>query len=202
MFKEILSKARGQEREVEFNLGPISVTMSADRLRSLKLMEAPVGDIDKNLERAEHTGIKPLSLRDIYSQVGEDELRNLVLFDANPGALITNRWRIIEKGNEENPAKLQLCGRFGNYDVELMPPIEVPLDTPLFTGVTIQSYEIGGMSASLAEVVHVVKENHRSENSGASFGMPATVDYLQESILFSDSEGNLLPHDEHPFFEN
>jgi len=194
MAKEILSRFRSKEEAVELKFGPVSVSMGPQIYHDVRSM-LPIQNTERNLEFAAEKGIKPLSLREIFSQIKPEELRNTVLFDTPPvPGFPGNHWRIIEINKEEESATLQLCGTFGNHDYDLIPPVNVPLDTLMFTGVSVQQFELGGLPASLRETVKAVEEAEKKD----SFEYPKSLKHLGETILWPNSRGELVTADKHP----
>lgn len=171
---------------VNLKFGSVSVDIDSrvyDKIKFLSYIQST----EFNLKLAEKDGIKPLSLKEISEQIDSDTLGKAVLFDT-PSVLPGNHWRVVEVDKEKASAILQLCGNFGNYDYSMIPPVNIPLDTPMFTGISIQEYELNGSSVSLKEVVEVV---------GDILGTPGPLNYPEslkhrgETILWSNSNGEL-----------
>ncbi len=170
-------------------------------------------DFDKyDLSVAERKGIKPLSLKEILDQIG-GEFANAVLFDTSPGGLRPggNHWRVaevVEVVGGKNYATLEPCSVFGNgdgFDNSIFPIRRVgketiPLDTPLFTGVSIQRFELDGSPVNLAEVTRAVRKA-TPEGSIRPKPLPASIAWKGETILWSDSRGKLLEAGNHPSFK-
>jgi len=161
-------------------------TVDVPDLRELRTT-IPFQSTRSNLNLAERRGVKPLSLGDVLSQVDKETLDNSVLFDTPPLAgFAGNHWRLIDIDSETNVGSLQLCGAFGNYDYGAVPPIQVPCEAPMFTGLSHQLFEIDGKPAVLGEVVDRVRESRIEQN-----GYPKNVKYNGETILWSDATGVL-----------
>lgn len=194
MIENFLSRFRHKEEKVELRFGSVSVNIDPRVYNDIRLM-LPIANTEYNLSLARESGIKPLSLREIFEQVGPEALRNTVLFDTPlTGGFGGNHWRVIEIDKEKDSATLQLCGIFGNYDYDIVPPLNVPLDTSMFTGVSIQKFELGGLPASLRETVKAVEEARRQ-----GIRYPKSFKQIGETILWSNSKGELLTTDKHPF---
>jgi len=144
-------------------------------------------NVDWLLGRASELGLKPLCLADVLSQIEEEEIERIVLFDSVPSLGLVGRhcWRIINLDREEETASLQLCGPFGNYDDEVS-SVEVSLDRPLFTGISKHNYRIDGSFVDLNEVIQARKEGIKYARS--------------EVILWSDEEGGLRSRENHPYW--
>jgi len=166
----------------EFNLGPITITSTSCEPLGL------LGNVGLNLKHAEKNGIKPLSYREIAEQLPEG-LENAVLFDTpkSPG-LVGNHWRVVSQAEET--VTLQMCGIFGNHDEPDIFPVEVAKNLPLFTGLSLQKYELDGRPATLAQTTQT---NHQARENGLDH--PIGLKYLGEEILFSDGQGLLTPLD-------
>ncbi len=113
-----------------------------------EFLSMPICSNAVNLRLAEEIGIKPLSLREILDQIGLEKIESAVLFDTPP-SLLGNHWRVTEM--TEETATIQFCSIFGNRDYLRIPPAEVSLDQVLFTGVSIQEFELDGRPATLTE---------------------------------------------------
>jgi hypothetical protein len=195
MIENIISRFKHKEEKVELRFGPVSASVDPRVYRDIMRM-LPIGDTEFNLSLAKENGIKPLSLREIFGQAGPEVLRNAVLFDTSPGGLGGNHWRILEIDREKDSATLQLCGTFGNHDYDLVPPVHVPLDTSMFTGISIQKLELGGLPASLREATKAVEEVRRQ-----GLDYPESLKYIGETILWSNSKGELVTADKHPVLQ-
>ncbi len=81
----------------------------------------------------------PLTFREIQNHLSENP-ESWVLFDTVPGTFTGNHWRVanIDPGN--GGVTLKFCGNFGNYDIKGIEPFTMSIDTPFFTGVSVQKY--------------------------------------------------------------
>ena len=195
MLKEFVSRFRRPKEKVELEFGPVSVLVDAETLEKINLMH-PVQNTKLNLEEAERVDIKPLSLGEIVDQIDPSDLNNIVLFDTAPDHAIGNHWRITGMNREKKTATLQYCGVFGNYDNTIIPPLKIPLDAPLFTGISIQQFEIEGLPVSLGEVVRIKHEERMQKIEGRLFS--DSNESHKETILWSNPEGELVESSEHP----
>jgi len=143
------------------------------------------------LELSNEMGIKPLSLEDILSQTDRKVLDNSVLFDAPPAVGCPgNHWRIVDIDPQRRVGTLQLCSFLGGYDYHQMPPFEVSYETPMFTGLSHQEYEIDGEPAVLSEVAQRVNKAIDSYGCG---DYPESVEQKGETIYSSNASGELHP---------
>ncbi len=147
---------------------------------------APFDPNESNLRIAREKGIKPLSLREIIAQIEPEKIGNAVFFDTPPSNRWRgNFWRVTEM--TEETATLQLCNTFGNYDSETVSPVEISLDRVLFTGVSIQKFELDGRPATVAEATQTVKEASRAKKPYPR----ARLKGISRTYLYSNSEGRL-----------
>lgn len=178
MIKELF--CRKEPQALQIDLGPITVTAQDPSERSLSILM----NIADNLRLAETTGVKPLSLRGALAKIEPEQIGKIVLFDTPRSRWgLGNHWRIIGMNKEEQFATVQLCGPFGNNDYSQIDPITISLDTVMFTGYSIEFFELSGMAVNLGEVVKVIEE--------AGLKTPRSLRWLGEEIFFFDSEGEL-----------
>lgn len=197
MLKELVSKFKPEDKPVEIKFGPVSVEVDERTYNKIISLMYPLKDTESNLALAKRAGVKPISTREIISQIKRQDLDRAVLFDTPPnGFSAGNHWRILKVDNKQETATLQYCGTFGNHDYDLVPPIIVPLDTPLFTGISLQYYELGGLPATLGEVVKAVEESSAQSNT-----YPKSLKSSRETILWSNPEGLLVKSEQHLTFQ-
>jgi hypothetical protein len=198
MFKELLSQIKHRERQVVINLGPVDIKIKDKQ--ALPLL--PLEFTEANLRIARKNGVKPLSLEEILAQIKPEEIGKAVLFDTPPvRGFVGNHWRITritELDRERKYATLQLCGIFGTYDYDQVLPVNVPLNTVMFTGVSIQKFKLNSTPATLKEVVCEVKKARDEgrdpfESSGITYD-----EHDNGTIFFSDEEGKLTLIQDHP----
>lgn len=191
MIESILGKFKPEPQEITLKFGPISVLVDAQDYPHIWQEVYMVQDTDLNLRLAKENSIEPISLRGIFSQIKLDEIGKSVLFDSPPVAgFAGNHWRVVGINRKEEYATLQLCGEFGIYDYDFMPPVEVPFDTPLFTGISIQQFELGELPATLFEATTAAKETLKSSSK-----YPENLKHLGEKILWSNPKGVLVTRD-------
>jgi hypothetical protein len=133
-----------------------------------------------NIRNAAATGIRPISLGDILGQIPQYTIENMVFFDTNPLTGNGNHLRVISVDPET--VELQVCGRFGNYDLAV-PAFRYPLDEPAFTGVSVQYYAKDGQTMTLEQV---------SKYSQKEMIHDRQLSYVHdEEILWSNGDGRL-----------
>lgn len=188
--QEILRSVKERFSKPTFHtlvFGPVSVKVDLGR-KWEGLFRVPVYDTARNLESARENGIRPLSLAEVLSQIN-GKTDNLVLFDTNPVVGPGNHWRVLHLDQEKRIGTLQLCGTFGTYDYQQVPPVEVPFDAVMFTGISFHpKYTISGTPAKLADVVRVIQE---SCQQGRDYPNEVDIDHEADSIYFSDAKGTL-----------
>jgi len=178
MIRELFRRKEPQALQID--LGPITVTVQDPSERSLSI---PMNIAD-NLRLAETTGVRPLSLKGTLAKIEPEQIGKIVLFDTPHSRWgLGNHWRIIGMNKEEQFATVQLCSPFGNNDHSQINPVTISLDTIMFTGYSIEFFELNGMSVNLGEVVKVREE--------AGLKTPKSLKWLGEEIFFFDSEGEL-----------
>lgn len=134
---------------------------------------------DWNLKSAVRQGLKPITFEELLEQLDPNDLGNIVLFDTPPdNSLPGNHWRIVSVNLSQRTASLSFCETFGNYDFLGISSLEIPIDIPMFTGISYQRYELNGNPVTLA-VARIAQE---------------TVDkvkHTEDRILFVNSSGKL-----------
>lgn len=173
------------------DFGPVSVTLkdvSRHERENLGFF-ASVNTAQKLQFAREKLGIKPLSLGEVLSQIN-GQTDNLVLFDTADASVTGggNHWRVLSLDQEKRRATLRLCSRFGTVDYQLIPPMEVPFDAVMFTGISFQEYTVSGTPVKLADVVKIIQENI-NQGKEALEGIEEGADL----IYFSDAAGILQP---------
>ncbi len=187
---ETLLPGRRKHREPEpqgelFTIGAIRVR-ATDLNHVIRLQGNP-----HNLETALEHGIKPLTFKEITDQIDPRWVHNAILFDTSPDpGSVGNHFRIVE--SETGEPQLQLCGTFGNYDIKGVNPFTPPKVYPMFTGVTIQPYKVGGKMATLDEAIRAY------EIYANPCPDPRDVRPKAERILLSDMNGKLVKIKDHP----
>jgi len=176
MIRELFRRKEPQALQID--LGPITVTLPDPSERSLSVLM----NIADNLQFAETNGVKPLSLKGALAKIEPEQIGKIVLFDTPRSRWgLGNHWRIIGMNEEEQFATVQLCGPFGNNDYSRINPVTISLDTIMFTGYSLEFFELNGMPVNLGEVVKVIEE--------AGLKTPKSLKWLGEEIFFFDSEG-------------
>lgn len=198
MIDRILTAFKPKPKEKEFilKIGPLSVAVDLQYRDQINLT-IPIQNTEYNLKTAESVGFKPLSLKKVIEQIKPKFLKNAVFFDTSViGVYPGNHWRIHELNKEKGSASLQLCTVFG-IDYSAIPPISFPPDLPMFTGVSIQKFELGGMPVSLGEVTQALKNG----KEGEVLNYPKSLKYKGETILWSNFHGTLVTAEKHPFLK-
>ena len=196
MLKEFLSQLKPKETLTELRFGPAAIDVKTKDLKNI-LFPCSIKNNEYNLILAEKNGVKPLTLGEIINQINPEHLSQTVLFDTPPKrGFAGNHWRILEIDQEQNFGTLQFCGPFGNYDYDLIPSFNISFDTPLFTGVSLQKYEIDESPVSLQEVVKTIQELGKPDY------YPECLKRVDENILWSNSQGELVGRDNHDAFKN
>ena len=177
LLKEFFTTPRRSFRVVRFNGLPTEVQNTAD-FGFDEFDE--IADTSWNLQVAKRVGIKPLTMADILSQIPEDQIHSMVLFDTAPNNPYPgNHWRVIDVDQDKKEAVLQHCGNFGNYDHKKIRPLRTPFDWELFTGVSVEHYILDGKKLPLSLVVKLYEDK------------TSTQIQLTETILWSDKAGRL-----------
>ena len=186
MIKELLQRfgLRKQPDEEIVMIGLLAVKMDR-KLYDSALYMGVLQDAYWNLRYAGENGDKALSLGEILAQVRPKDVKNIVLFDSPqdigfPG----NHWRIREMEVDREVATLLLCNELGTRDYNF-PPIEVPFDTPLFTGISVPRLELNGRPVSLEEAARAVIEIR------GDILYPESLKYIGETIMWSSPDGKL-----------
>ena len=137
------------------------------------------------VREVERHGIQLLNLSDVLSHKDlGDKVDNLVLFDTYDVVVLPgNHWRILEIDKERGVAKLQFCGTFGFDDLESIEPFELPMDTPFFTGVTVNTFT----DKASGEIVPFLEARKRLVDE-VNQGRLSTVKY-SETIYFMEGFG-------------
>jgi hypothetical protein len=128
---------------------------------------AALGSHMEHIKELEQMGGHPLSFREIQNHLG-DTFDRWVLFDGILGSVLPdNHWRVQDLDTENKKVTLKFCGTFGNYDMTGVKPFTLPVDTPFFTGLSVQTniHDTQG-PLSLDQVVDIFKA--RSEPSHIS----------------------------------
>lgn len=87
----------------------------------------------RNLELVEELGLEPCSFADVLQEVSQENLGNIILFDAPPNRPGQgNYWRVLQV--EEHRVQLQFCVAPGHADYEHIEPFWLPVDVGFFTG--------------------------------------------------------------------
>ena len=186
MIKEFLQRLglRKQPDEEPVMIGLLAVKMDR-RIYESALYMGILQDAYLNLKHAGENGVKALSLGEILVQVRPEGIKNMVLFDSPrdigfPG----NHWRIQEIEADREVATLLLCNELGTRDYNF-PPIEVPFDTPLFTGISVPRLELNGRPVSLEEAARAVNKIR------GDISYPGSLKYIGETIMWSSPDGKL-----------
>lgn len=175
--------------------GPVAVTLTDvnDYQRKILFATVPFSDTAWNLESARKNGIRPLSLAEVLPQIN-GETDHLVLFDTTPVMGSGNHWRVLSLDQEKRIGTLQLCGGFGTYDYRQVPPVEVPFDAVMFTGLSFERFTISGTPAKLADVVSYNQEIIKQGGSQVeAYRKLREARRQSESTYFSDATGTLKP---------
>jgi hypothetical protein len=158
---------------------------------------------ETNIVEAQREGLQPLNFKQIFKQIPAGELQNTILFDSTPTDP-GNHWRVIEirpGSNNRDYVTLQLTSGFG-VDEKDFPPVTVSQYDILYNGINIIHY---GKKQKTGEInpINLEELNNRIDQVNANaknFTYPEDITSPQETILFTDKDGNLLSTDNHPAF--
>jgi hypothetical protein len=161
---------------------------------------------DQRLALAQEQGIRPINFEQISTQFTQEQLEYAVLFDSiKSGTIPGNHYRLVFKSEKSSLAiishpliDIQLCGGFGNYDIDGFPTLRISQFDILFTGLSLQHYSINQKPATLKEVHDEISKANVSKHG---FIYPDSIKYQGEEIFWADANGNLMKMNEHPLFQ-
>lgn len=112
-----------------------------------EVMFGSIYDHQENTKKMIERGVTPLSFEDIMSQIDQDEVAAMVLFDTVPfGAEPGNHWRVTNYAQDEKELTLQFCSPTGAVD-QKAPTFTISSKELFFSGLSIRY--ITGVSSRL-----------------------------------------------------